>query len=59
MTEEQVKQVVADMIFSGELEIIVGSVYNSFLKRTDISLQIFHQKEDGYRKKLTTKSTRA
>lgn len=58
MTEEQVKQVVADMIFSGELEIRMGNVFDPFKRKNEVTLTIFHNKEDGYRKKLLSRSAR-
>ena len=57
MTEEQVKQVVVDMISSGELEIRLTSTHDPFLKKTQTSLTIFHQKADGYRKQILKRST--
>ena len=58
MTEEQVKQIVADMISSGELEVTVQVEKERFFNRdiTKFELSIKHIK-NGYSKLLLRNST--
>lgn len=58
MTEDQVKQIVANMIGSGELEVDIKHTFDPFLNKNQVAVNIFHNKEDGYRKKLLSKSMR-